>query len=137
MEEVKTFDIMVGSDKKGVAHDSNPIVVTTDEQCKNLLEDLKTKLSFSVKELKFINNCIKIVCAKDGDTIKFGPMDVLRFSSLSHKYIDYSNEIMACAHHISESIDFEGDLPPDMNLHAATAFASLSDVMMNGMNKQK
>jgi hypothetical protein len=130
--EIKTFDILVGLDKKGVAHDSNPIVVTTDEQCRILLNDLKNKISFTKKELKFINNCIKIVSSTDGDDIQFGPMDIVRFSSLANKYINESYEIMACAHHITESVDFEGDLPPDMNLQAALAFASLSDVMLNG-----
>lgn len=124
-----TFDVMIKGEKKGQAFDVNPVEVTTDAQCKDLLEKLKKKLSLTDSQLSLVDLCISVVSANDGDDVHFGPGEVVALSELAQSHPDCATEIMACTHHITESVDCDGELPPNIYLEAALAYGELSNVM--------
>jgi len=129
----ETFDVLVDGMKKGEAYDVNPIVINSDIECKQCLETLKKTLILSKEELKLLDSCLAVVSAKDGDSVPFGPGEIISLSELAIKHQDKLNEIMACSHHLSESIDCEGDLPPNIFISTAEVYGALSDILAAGL----
>lgn len=124
-----TIDVLVGTEKKGVAFDVNPVEVSTDAQCKELLLKLGRKLKLTSEQRDLLDQCITVVSAKDGDDVSFGPGEIFGLSELAVANPTFAPELMACSQHLSESVDCEGELPPDIFLQAAAAYGSLSNVM--------
>lgn len=127
--ESTTFDVMVKGEKKGEAFDVNPIYVSTDEQCKARLETLKSKLTLTDSQVSLLDLCLAVVSAKDGDTVAFGPGEIIALSELAQSHPDSAAEIMACSHHLTASVDYDGELPPNIYLEAALAYGELSNIM--------
>src|SRR5687768_13539537 len=100
--ESTTFDIMVGTEKTGVAYDINPVDIKTDEQCKTMIEAIKKKLSSSLTEedTKLLDCCLLVLSAKDGDDIQFGPGEIIGLSELTQRNPSIAHEIMACSTHL-------------------------------------
>lgn len=124
-----TFDILVNGKKRGFAYDSNPVVINTDHECKECLLRLKSTLDLSNDELELIDTCINVVSSKDGDEVLFGPGEIVLLSLLAEANPSKAPEIMACSHHLSESVDCDGDLPPGIFAGAADAHAALAALM--------
>lgn len=131
--QVETLDIFAAGKKVGEAFDRNPVVVDTDDECRALLMKLKAELKLSSDELGLLDSCIAVVSAEDGDDVIFGPGEIIQLALFAESHPNYATEIMACSHHLSESVDCEGDLPPGIYLTAAGAYGSLSDIMTNAL----
>lgn len=128
-ETPETFDIFVAGEKKGETFDSNPITVESDLECKQMLEHLKTLLDLNGTDLDLIDRCINVVSAKDGDEVIFGPKEIVSLARLAKANPTYAKEVLACSHHLSESVDCDGDLPPGFFLAAAEAYGAMGDIM--------
>jgi hypothetical protein len=131
--QVETLDILAAGKKIGEAFDRNPVSVNTDDECKNLLMKLKADLKLSSDELGLLDSCIAVVSAEDGDDVIFGPGEIVQLALFAENHPDHVTEIMACSHHLSESVDCDGDLPPGIYLSAAGAYGSLSDIMTRAL----
>lgn len=127
--ESAIFDVMVKGEKKCQAFDVNPVVISTDEQCKFLLEQLKNKLTLTDSQASLLDLCLAVVSAQDGDNVEFGPGEIVGLSELAQCYPDSATEIMACSHHLTESVDCDGELPSNIYLEAALAYGELSNIM--------
>ena len=129
-----TFDVLVKGNKKGEAFDVNPVVINTDSECKECLQKLKSELNLSAQHLTLIDNCIAVVSANDGDDVVFGISEIVELSQLSETYPSKVTEIMACSHHLTSSIDFEGDVPNEVFGLALSGHRDLAAAMMKALN---
>lgn len=128
MSEVKTLDVMVGSEKQGIAYDVNPVYIQTDEQCKEALEKLKRDLTLTSNESTLLDCCISVVSASDGDDVSFGPSEILDLAHLADINPKWAPEILACLEHLSASVLCEGSLPSEIYIMAAGAHADLGEI---------
>jgi len=131
MEEAQlpTLDVMVKGEKKGVAYNVNPVNLTTDSECKDLINKLKSELSLTPEQSALLDSCVSVLDATDNDVVHFGPGEILELSVLAQQNLTHSAEILACSQYISECVDCEGELPPNIFLNAAKAYGALTDVM--------
>lgn len=132
--ENKTFDIIVNGEKKGIAYDSNPITVDTDEQCKIMLTNLRDKLKLSAEQLQLIEQCISVTLAGSGEDIPFGPGEIVDLSLLAMSFPESANEIMACSHHLCESMDCDGELPIGIFSNLAQAHGFLGNALNGNLD---
>lgn len=132
--ESGTFDIMVKGEKTGIAFDVNPVDIKTDEECKTMIEALRKKLVLTKADESLLECCLSVLSAKDGDDIHFGPGEIIGLSELAQRNPSVAHEIMACSTHLSESVDCEGELPPNFYLQAALAYGGLSNIMAAALN---
>lgn len=123
------FDVLVAGNKVGEAFDVNPIFVEDDSTCKELLIRIKHELPLKDTEIALIDTCITVVSAKDDDDVLFGPGEICELGELAKTYPSHVKEILACSHHISESVDCEGDLPDGIFAGLASAHAALGDLL--------
>ena len=80
--ENKTYDI-IGADgvECGVAYDTNPVQITSNEQCLELLLKLKTIITNDTDGL--LDICIKVLSSTDGDDVEFGPSEIISLAQLA------------------------------------------------------
>lgn len=126
----RTFDILVAGEKKGEAFNINPVVIESDTQCKEYLENLLKSLTLTAEESTFLTKCISVLTSENGQEVDFGPADIITFAVLAEKYSEKSTEIMACSQYLTESIDCYCDMPPNIFLLAANAHAGLADLLV-------
>jgi hypothetical protein len=124
---IDTFDVMVKAEKKGVAYDQNPVQIETDEHCRAVLKQLMSQLPAGAYDQDLLKSCLAVVSAKDGDEFTFGPAQLVALGDLSAEFPAYAHEILACMDHITASLDFEGDVPPEVFKMAASAHAMLGE----------
>lgn len=122
-----TFDIMMDGSKVGWTYDGVPPTINTDVECRQCLSDLRSSLPLTTEEIELIDQCISVVSSANGDDVAFGPVEIVALGDLARKYPARSSDIIACSHHINESIDYEGELPAEALLGAAMAHAALGD----------
>lgn len=123
------LDILKNGEKVGESYDSNPVIIDNDSECLECLNTLKKTLKLDADDLSLIDKCISVVTSKEGEDILFGPGEIIALSNLAAKFPDKATQLMACSHHLSESIEFEGELPPNIYLKTANAFGSLSTLL--------
>ena len=128
-ESFGSFDVMVKGEKKGVAFDTNPCVVETDEQCLKELEQLLKDLPLTETEAKLIKQCMSVATADDDEDVLFGPGELLDLAVLTGKYPDKVTQILACSNHLLGSIDCEGDMPDGIFLKMADMHGELGSLM--------
>lgn len=121
------MDILVEGKKVGQLNDVNPIYIDSDLECQNMLVQLRSILPMI--EHTLINKCLIVTTSTDGDTVEFGPLEIVELTVLASKYPEKHNEIMACADHLLKSIDYEGELPENCYLAAAALHADLAKVI--------
>jgi hypothetical protein len=124
-----TIDIMMDDAKVGWTYDGIPDTIHTDEECRKCLSDIRSTLPLTSDEYKLVDQCISVVSAENGDDVVFGPIEILALGDLAKKYPERSSDIIACSHHISESIEWEGMIPDGAFLGAARAHAALGDAL--------
>lgn len=126
-----SFDVLRAGKKVGEAINNNPVTVDTDDQCKTQLEQIKLNLPVPhcTDEINLLDKCIAVVSAKDGDDVVFGPAEILALGKLAERYPSLTKEILACSHHLTESVDCDGDLPDGIFLAAADAHGALAAVL--------
>ena len=127
------FDILISGQKVGEAFDVNPVYIENDTICKEYLLRLKDQLPLTESELKLLDSCLTVVSANDDDNVPFGLGEIFSLGNLAETYPSHAKEILACSHHISESIDYEGDLPDGIFLSLACAHAALGDLFQSGL----
>lgn len=93
--------------KVGVAQDSNPILIETDEACVVALHQIRDTLKLTKEERELVEVCLSTVNAKIGDTTTFGPGEILAMYDLADDHEEMRFEISACIHHISHSLKFQ------------------------------
>lgn len=123
------FDVLVSGNKVGEAFDINPISIEDDSTCKQFLTRIKHELPLKETEIELINTCITVVSAKDDDDVLFGPREICELGELAKAYPSHVKEILACSHHISESVDCDGDLPDGIFAALAAGHAALAHVL--------
>jgi len=87
--------------------------IDNDIDCEKHLHILKHELKLSEEEKLLLDKCLAVVTSTDGDDIEFGPFEIVELTDLAFKHTHRGAEIFACLHHLSESIEFDGDLPLD------------------------
>lgn len=127
------FDVLVAGKKVGEAFDVNPVVINDDFTCKECLLNLKEDLPLTETEVELIDKCINVVSSKDDDDVVFGPEEVCDLGDLAQSYPSHMNEILACSHHITESIDFDGEIPFGIYGVLASSYAELGNVLEAAM----
>lgn len=127
--EQVTFDVLVAGNKVGDAFDANPIVIYDDSTCKEYLLRIKAELNLNQTQLELIDTCISVVSAQIDDEVTFGPGEIYALGELGELYPSHVKEILACSHHISESVDCEGDLPDGIYASLAAAHGALGDIL--------
>jgi hypothetical protein len=128
-DEPQTFDVMDNCGKKGTAFNVNPIIIDTDSQCEEMLMKLISSMKLSHDETLLLKSCISVVTSNDGDTVSFGPREILDLASLCQRNPKFSTEISACSHHLAESIDYQGEIPNGFFLETSIAYNELSEIM--------
>lgn len=133
MEDPDTFDVLVGGVKKGEAMNKNPVVIGSDISCCAQLRVLDSTLPLTPGEKELIAQCMAVVSAKEGEDVSFGPMEILALGDMAQKYPTHTNEIIACSNHLSNSIEFDGDIPAEFYLQALGAHGTLADILSSAM----
>lgn len=128
------FDVLVSGKKVGEAFDVNPIFIENDAVCKDYLLRLKNELPLNKSELELIDSCLAVVSAKDDDIVPFGPGEIYSLGKLAESNPSYVKEILACSHFLTDSVDYEGDLPKDIFLSLARAHGALADLLQSGLD---
>lgn len=123
------FNIVRGGEVVGVVEDVNPIDIQTDEECELCLMAIKADLDLSPEEQELIDSCIDVVKAVIGEELHYGPAEILGLTELASKYPSKRNEILACSNHLNHSLDYDGDVPPDIYLDLFKAHATLGNVL--------
>lgn len=133
-EESKTFDVMVDGEKKGVAYDTNPVCIETDDQCRKCLTDLKDKLDLTEEESHLLDLCLKVIDAKDDDIMEFGLGEIVQLAELAEKHFSEAHNITACSLYLFNSIEFEGEVPENIFLNMYDSHKKLGDIYDNALN---
>jgi hypothetical protein len=134
MEETQTsFDIMVNGKKVGETFDFNPIVIETDDSCREFFLDIKENLPLSESEIELIDGCMEVLLANIDDDVLFGPKEILELESLAEKYPSHTSKILACSHYLMESVDCDGEIPQGIFAELARAHGALGDLFFKGL----
>ena len=94
--------------------ESKLFTITTDGECHECLNILKTELKLSNEEQELLDRCINVVGSENGEDVMFGPCEIAALSILTIDHPSKGVEIIACLNHLSESVDFFGDFPEDV-----------------------
>lgn len=115
---------------KNVGGLSESLVINNDEECLKYLNSFKETLSLTESEKQLIDKCINVLTSKIGTNVteNFGPCEICELYGLSSNYLDKSNEILACAKFLIESVDFEGELPEGIYLEMASLHGMLGNM---------
>lgn len=132
-ESSGTIDIMVNSEKVGWCHDGVPDTIHTDEECRNCLQNLRSTLKLECEEIELVDQCIAVVSATCGDDVVFGPCEILALGQLAQAHPSRASDIIACSHHITESIEWEGELPSSAFLNAAQAYTAMGEALTQAL----
>lgn len=131
--EKSMFDIRIGEHTVGLAYDKNPIVVESDEQCREILERIKPQLTMTKIQAHVLETCIKFTEVEAGQDFEFGPIHIFEIGELAKTNPGVANELLACSHFFTESMEWEGDIPEGFFLKLALSHGSLSDIMAEGL----
>lgn len=129
-----TFDIMMGGEKVGWTYDGTPNTINSDKECRECLMGLRSNLPLTSDEIELMDRCISVVSTESGNDVVFGPVEIIALGDLAQKYPTNASDIIACSHHINESIEYEGDLPEGVFLGAAMAHAALGDAYVMALS---
>lgn len=137
MKDIKTFDILVDGEKKGIAYDTNPIKLNNDDECREMLERMKEKINLNSVERDLIDRCLSVTTAKDDDIVFFGPEEMIKLFELSLNHAEYGLEIAAISHYLGQQIDYDEDIDDpddksDMYMKMINTFGSLTDLLFKG-----
>jgi hypothetical protein len=93
----------------------NPIEFENDKDCLKVLQELLLDPRFEEHELELIKKCIAVLDTKDGDPTEFDLSDLLDLYTLSENYLDKSDNIRACSDYLGTIIDYQFNLPDDID----------------------
>jgi hypothetical protein len=124
---VETLDRINAGENK--SSEMTTVVINTDDECRECLENLRATMILSEEHIALLDACILVVSAKDDDNLLFGPPEIMGLFELAMAYPTRSNEITACTHHLVESIECDGDFPPDSHLVFEATQTALSNMM--------
>lgn len=112
-------------------HDADvlPFDVNTDAECHLYLDELKRDMILTDDEKELLEKCLSVVTSNDGDDIQFGPGEIIELSMMATLHPDKAHKIMACSHHLSESVEYFGEIPEEMS----QMFNMMSDKTMNNL----
>lgn len=86
-----------------------------EQDCKDCLEHLKTELSLSAQENELIDSCIRAVISECGVDIPFGLAEIMALHELAEDHPSHHKQIVSCANYLCESLDYEGNIPPEVD----------------------
>jgi len=133
LSDISTFDIILEGKRVGKVFNVNPICIETDKECRVVLTSLKEKTIFSESERELLDQCLLVVSASNGDDLNFGPGEIIAIGDMAQAHPEYLHELMACSTHLSDSIDYQGDIPSDILLVGGKAHLLLDRVFNAAM----
>lgn len=132
-QQPETFDVILDGKVAGVAHDTNPVVINDNDECVTQLQYLKSTLTLSNRQSNFLDKCIKVATATEGDDVSFDMMDILKLSFMAKQFPTQCDVILACSNYLTDVVEFEGTLPAGSYLDLAQAYGSLGTLLNSGL----
>ncbi len=127
-DTIKTLDILRDGVKIGEAPDSLPECFEDDEECIEFLKELKNLLGLPTKYNQTIDNCMAVLTEKLDEEVQFGPVEILRLAELAFRYPHHGTKIMSAVQYLSNSVEFFGELPPNIFAQLGSAYALLGSL---------
>lgn len=91
------------------------LVISTDDECRDVLFEVKNNLKLNEGELVIINNCISVTNAKEGEIVNYGPDEIIGLLSMIKKYDNYSLKLNMCKDFLDSMYEAVADDPEIMD----------------------
>jgi len=127
-DNIETLDILRDGAKIGEAPDSLPEFFENDEACIEFLKELKNMFELPAKYDQTIDNCVAVLTEKLDEEVQFGPVEILRLAELAFRYPQRGTKIMSAVQYLSNSVEFFGELPPNIFAELGSVYALLGSL---------